>query len=154
MNQTNPISIPIKPHIKKFVLFVMEAQEPFIVRERDILGRAIIKAIQETRSRKFDRVLDKYTARIKVVLTKEMRERSPMIRRIIHMNTYLEMEFGDAIILWVKAQRKLGSPDSEACKDFLRTLKIDETEYSYDAAYKVWQRYNVEVNKKMRSPRL
>lgn len=150
MNQATPISIPIKPHLKKFVLFVLEAREPFAVRERDILGRAIIKAIQETRARKFERVLDKYTARIKVVLTKEMRERSPRLNRIIHMNATLEMEFGDAIVLWVKAQRKLGSPANEACKDFLRALKIDESEYSYDAAYKVWQRYNDSVRKKAR----
>lgn len=140
--EITPLSVPIKPHLKKFVLYVLDAREPVIVRERDILGRAIIKAIQETRTRRFDRVLDQYTARIKVVLTKEMRERSPRLNRIIHMNTTIEQEFWDAIVLWVKAQRRMGSPADGACKDFLNTLKIDETEYSYDAAYKQWQRYN------------
>ncbi|HMG93213.1 MAG TPA: hypothetical protein VK589_24320 [Chryseolinea sp.] len=145
------VDIPIKPHLKKFVIFTMEAFEPVVLKEKDLLGSAIMKALQETRQHKFDRRLDQFTSRIKVVLTHDMRERSPRLHRLIYMNTELEREFQVGLLLWVRAQRKMGSPANEACKNFLATLKIDENEYSYDAAYKLWQRFN-EIKNKNNAP--
>lgn len=135
-------TIPIKPHLKKFVLYTMEAIEPVMVTERDLLGRSIMKVLQETRKHTFDNVLDSYTDRIKIILTDDMRKRSPRLHRLLYMNTELEKHFRDALLIWIRAQRKMGSPVNEACKNFLATLKIDDQEYSYDAAYKVWQRFN------------
>lgn len=147
------VDIPIKPHLKKFVIFTMEVSEPVVVKEKDLLGSAIMKALLETRQHKFDRLLDSYTSRIKVVLTHDMRERSPRLHRLLYMNTELENDFQTGLLLWVRAQRKMGYPANEACKNFLATLKIEEKEYSYDAAYKVWQRFNLK-NRKNSAPEL
>ncbi len=143
-----PVSIPMKPHIKKFVLYALDKREPIQVTERQFLGSAIMKALQEKRLHRFDRVLDLYTDSISVILNKEMRERSPKRAKLLFINVELDIHFASSLIFWVKAQMKMGSPANEACKNFLATLKIDETEYSYDAAYKVWQRYN-ERNRKL-----
>jgi hypothetical protein len=141
-NKPLSIKIPIKPHLKKFVLFMMQCSEPIFLDEKEMLGRAIIKILQEKRAHKFDNRLETYTDRIEVVLNSDMRERSPRLNRIIHINVELEKNFREGLILWIKAYKKLGAPANEACKSFLAELKIEETEYSYDAAYKVWQRFN------------
>lgn len=137
------VKIPIKPHLKKFILFLMdEPKEPLEITEKQLLGRSIIKVLQETRSHRFDNVLDDYTARIQVILTDAMRKRSPKLHRLVYINTEIENSFREALIVWIKAQTKTGEPANESCKNFLSELKIDEREYSFDAAYKVWQRYN------------
>jgi hypothetical protein len=140
-------AIPIEPYLKKFVLFVMDVQEPIEVDEKGLLGRCIMKALQETRTHKFDRVLENYTERIQVILNSDMRERSPRPHRMIYMNVELEKAFKEALIVWIKAQKRAGEPASTAAKNFLQELKIDDAEYSYDAAYKVWQRHNVKTKK-------
>jgi hypothetical protein len=151
MSAPATVKIPIKPHLKKFVLFVMDVdEEPIRVTEKQMLGRCIIKVLQETRSHRFDNVLYTYTARIQVVLTEDMRERSPNMKRLVYINTEIENYFRESLIMWVKAQTKGGSPANEACKSFLAEMKIDDSEYSFDAAYKVWQRYN-DIKRKKRS---
>jgi hypothetical protein len=135
-------TIPIKPHLKKFLLFTMQVSEPVVVTEKDLLGSAIMKVLQETRNHKFDNVLESYTERLKVVLTESMRKRSPRLHRLVYINTQLEKDFQTGLMLWIRAQRKMGYTAKDACKDFLATFKIDEPEYSYDAAYKAWQRFN------------
>jgi len=150
MSAPATVRIPIKPHLKKFVLFVMEVSEPVVVDEMGMLGRAIINVLKEKRAHKFDNLLEGYTARIEVVLSADMLERSPMLHRLIHINNEIDKQFREALLLWIRAQKKLGQPVNESCKNFLATLKIDEKEYSYDGAYKVWQRFN-DIEKARRS---
>lgn len=142
-------TIPIKPHLKKFVIWMLGVQEPVKVSERDMLGRCIIKVLQEKRTQRNVRGQNEgASARIRVKLTQDMAKRSPYLHRLININVELDNEFHDAIILWVKSWREMGMPASTACKEFLRVLKIDENEYTYDAAYKVWQRDGRTVREK------
>jgi hypothetical protein len=135
-------TIPIKPHLKKFLLFTMEVKEPVVITERDMLGSAIMKVLQETRNHKFDNVLEGYTERLKLVLTESMRKRSPRLHRLVYINTQLEKDFQTGLLLWVRAQKLAGIPAKTAIINFLAALKIDENEYSYDAAAKAWIRFN------------
>lgn len=148
-------TFPTKPHLKKFVLWMLELPEPLKINERDMLGRNIIKVLQEKRSDKNDLVKrsatsgrELLTSRLSVVLTTAMERRSPSLHRIINVNYELDNEFQEALITWIRAQQELEIPTSTACKNFLARLKIDEKEYTYDAAYKVWQRHNQSVVKK------
>lgn len=138
-------SFPIKSHLKKYVLWMLELPEPIQVTERDLLGKAIIKVLQENRGNRNARnqkSLSDMNKRISVILTKEMSERSPRLHRLVNVNVELDNDFHKSIILWIKAQKQCGMPASVACRAFLEVLKIDEGEYSYDAAWQVWKRYN------------
>lgn len=139
---------PIKPHLKKFVLWMLELPEPLKITERDMLGRAIIKVLQETRARRLDNAKELFTDRISVELTVDMARRSPYLHRLINVNVELDNQFAEALVVWVKAQRESGLPASTACKSFLAKLRIDESEYSFEAAWKVWLRFNESVRKK------
>lgn len=137
------VDIPIKPHLKKFVLFQLDRPEPLVVSENDMVGSAIMKILLEKRQHKFETTVERYTSRIKVILNHDMRERSPKLYRLIYANSELDREFKEALILWIRAQKQLGHTAKDACISFLATMKISEKEYSYDAAYKFWQRFNV-----------
>ena len=102
-----------------------------------------MKILCENRQQKFDKALDLFTSRIAVELTHDMRERSPRLYRLVYANTELEREFKEALVMWIRAQKQLGYTAKDACISFLETLKITDREYSYDAAYKFWQRFNV-----------
>jgi hypothetical protein len=142
MSAPATVKIPIKPHLKKYVLFTMDCQEPIATDEKGMIGRCIINVLKEKREHRFDNVLEKYTDRIEVQLNADMRSRSPKLHRLLYINIELERLFREAIIIWVHAQKDAGMPANEACKNFLAKLKIEEREYSFDAAYKLWQRFN------------
>ena len=143
------VKIPIKSHLKKFVLWALDVTaEPIQVTEIDFVGRAIMKVLQETRAHKFDNVLEDYTDRIEIQLTTRMQERNYRLHRLLHINNELDKAFREAIIIYVRAQRKAGEPANQACKNFLADLKIDEKEFSYDGAYKAWQRFLESSRKK------
>lgn len=152
-NRKITVKVPIKSHLKKFVLWALDADEPVQVTEIDFLGRSIMKVLQETRSHKFANVLEGYTERIEIQLTSRMQERNYRLHRLIHINTELDKAFRDAIILFVRAQNQAGEPSNSACKNFLELLNIDESEFSYDAAYKAWQRFNERTREKRKSAR-
>jgi len=141
------VDIPIKPHLKKFVLFQLDRSEPLELSEKDLLGSAVMKILLEKRQHRFENIVESYTSRIKVKLNSDMRKRSPRLYRLIYANTELEREFKEALMLWIRAQRQLGYTAKDACINFLETMKIDEREYSWDAAYKAWQRFNVNTRK-------
>lgn len=147
MKTKAPINIPIKPHLKKFVLYMMNKREPLILDEKRLLGRVITAVLQERRIHKFENVLSSYTDRIAVVLNSDMRERSPRLDRLLYMNVGLAKLFREALLVWVKAQKNINLPAKQACINFLAELNIDDGEYSYDAAYKTWQRHLIEDRK-------
>ncbi len=154
MKQEPVFRIPMKPHLKKFVLKRARSKEPLQVNERSLLGRNIMKVLQETRKHKFDSVLYQYTDRLQVTLTHDMMERSPNLKRLVYVNTEIEKEFKEAIFIWVEAQMEMNCPANEACKNFLEYYGIDDTEYTYDATYKAWQRYKEDEDLKNKRLRL
>ncbi len=100
-----------------------------------------MKTLNEKRKHKFDNVLDEYTERIQLSLTDDMRKRSPSLRRLVHINVDLERVFKEHLYIWVEGQRNAGIPEYEACKNFLDHYRIQDNEYSYDAAERAWRRY-------------
>jgi hypothetical protein len=124
--------------------------EPVVITEHDLLGRTIIKVLQETRSRRHVYAKEDYTDRITVHLTQAMEKRSPALHRLLNVNVELDNAFQEALCLWIKGQGDAGLPANQACKNFLAQMRIDESEYTYDAAYKAWQRFNERLRKKHR----
>lgn len=141
-------TIPIKPHLKKFLLHgKRRQQEPLKVTERSTLGVCIMKILAEKRNWKFEKVLEDYTERITIIPGKEMLERSPRLHRLVYINVDLEKVFKECLYVWVAAQSKAGVPEYEACKNFIDHYSIRQNEYTYDAAERAWRRYkNGEYN--------
>ena len=139
------VRIPVKPHLKKFIIKRYRQKEPLNITERSLLGRNIMKVLQETRKHKFENVLYQYTERLQVVLTADMRERSPRLARLVYVNNEIEKEFKEALFIWIEAQMEMACHAKEACQNFLDYYGIDDQEYSYDAAYKAWQRFKTDV---------
>jgi hypothetical protein len=149
MTKETVVKIPIRPHLKKFVLKQLGA-DPIIATERDFLGNAIMAVLNDKRNHNQPQELYRMTERITVVLTKEMKERSPRLGRIVYVNTLLSKQFRDALVIWVQAQVHAQIPANQACKNFLEHYRIDENEYTYDGLYKIWQRHKDDRQKKQK----
>jgi hypothetical protein len=138
-------TIPIYPHVKKFIL---KNYGKYIsgsginTEEYTILGKIVTLSLRETRSRvkDNDQYRDRLTETICLVLTKEQTELSPRLHKLIRVNTDMDVIFKDHMLEWIQGQKVAGIPPYTACKMFLERYQIDDKEYSLDAAYRYWQR--------------
>lgn len=143
--------VPVLPYLKKYLekhVFCGQTA-PYKLEEDTLIGKQFMSLIID--ARKKDMMGDKkieMTAVIEVELSKMMAERSPSIRKLIPISFYLDKLFKDHLIVWIKSAEHYGIRPSPASKDFLAHFGIQESEYTYDAAYRHWLRYkNNEYNR-------
>jgi len=133
------ITIPTKPHLKKYLLKIYDQQEPFRLDETTGLGKNLMSSLVD--KVEYINVSDQYTARLTLSLATRFAKRGAQVKRFVYINSLLEEMFKEALFLWIYCKGTEGTNPSQACKDFLAFLGVDESEYTYAAAYKCWQTY-------------
>ncbi len=147
--QRKTFTIPVFPHVKKFIQKNYRFPSIIKVDEYDILGKFVTLALNDNRpSNEYGEnyYRDRLTAKLTFMLTARQARQSPRIHKLMRLNIYMDKEFKDHMIIFISAQVKLDVPAYEATRNFLEYYDLDEKEYSLEAAYKSWQRYwNKEV---------
>jgi hypothetical protein len=136
-------SIPVYPHVKKFILKKFRLHEPARAEEYNTFGKFIMTALEDKRLRidyNDSQFRDRLTASIKVNLTTHQAKFAPRLQKLIRINHAMDDAFKEHLVTWIQGQGAAGIPAYTACKMFLEFYEIDEKEYSLDAAYKIWQR--------------
>lgn len=133
------LNVPTKPHLKKYLLKISDTPEPFRLDEHSSLGKILIKSLNESRGSA--NLNDRLSDTLAIELSSRIQRRSPGISQLLYINNLLDEMFQEDLILWIFAQSYAGVNPHNSCKSFLFFFNIDENEYSYDAAYKAWQRY-------------
>ncbi len=136
MNNYPESKVPIAPYLKKFLLNRYRLQEPVKIVENSPLGICIMKAILDQRSSRFKNksTFEDYTDRLRIILSSDMIDRANHTERIIIFNIDFATLFRESLITWFEAKKSAGSTTTDAVKSFLNFYKIEEEEYSYDAA--------------------
>ena len=156
---TADFKVPILPQLKKFVLAQLyDGQaEPIKVEEDSPLGRAVMSILIDKRQVKTSiarSTHDKeYSETLRLTLSHSMMERSPSIKKLARLNLEFDELFRQAIFIWVRAQNQNGVSSSEAVQNFLDYYKIEESEYTKDAAYQAWYRFKHQKYQKERKNR-
>ncbi len=141
------ITLPTKPHLKKFILKVY-GPEPIKVREDSNMGRHIMSILIDKREAG-DNHNDQYTERLKISLSQDMSKRSPRIKKLLRLNFFIDNDFKESLYIWVFGQINAGINPYNATRNFCEHFNFDETEYTHDAAQRAWLRYiNKEYAKK------
>jgi hypothetical protein len=138
----NRYKIPVFPHVKKFIAKNCDISSAIKTEEYTTLGRLVTRALLDRRTgeENNDQYRDKLTTYITISLTKEQAELSPRLNRLMRINIDLDRVFKDHLLTYIYALKETGIPPFTACRMFLELYKIDEKEYSLDAAYRFWQR--------------
>lgn len=139
----NRFTIPVFPHVKKFILKKYRLKNPIKTEETTTFGKAITLALKDNRLRlkyQDSQYRDRLTESLTLVLTKEQSEFGPRPNKLIRINQAMDDAFKEHLLTWVGAQQEAGVPAHAACKMFLQFYDIDENEYTLDAAYRLWQR--------------
>jgi hypothetical protein len=135
------IKIPTKPHLKKYLLKQYDQQEPFRLDERTSIGKNLMSSVVD--KLEYVNVSDHYTTTLEITLSTRFTKRGSQVKRFVYINSLLEEMFKEALILWIYCKGTEGTNPSLAAKDFLAFFGIDESEYTYAAAYKTWQNYKI-----------
>jgi len=137
-------NVPLLPYLEKYVKkkFFAGLPPPYKIEEDTLLGKQFMSLIIDgRRSNNMAGNKTKMSSTLHIQLSKCMAERSPNLRKLIAINLYFDKLFKDALITWVIAANDCGVVPFVSSKAFLVHFRIDEGEYSHDAAYKHWQRY-------------
>lgn len=133
------ISIPVKPHLKKFILKRYGQVEPLQVAENSVIGKHIMSMLIDKRD--FENSNDEYSDIIQLQLSQAMYKRSPRIKNLIRINYYLENDFKEALFIWVHAKIDSGINPYNATREFVEFYNFSPTEYTHDAAQRAWLRH-------------
>jgi hypothetical protein len=138
----NRYKIPVFPHVKKFLAKNCDVSSAIRTEEYSTLGKLVTRALLDRRTSEEnnDQYRDKLTTFITISLTKEQAELSPRLNRLMRINIDIDRVFKDHLLTYIYALKETGIPPFTACRMFLQFYKIDEKEYSLDAAYRFWQR--------------
>lgn len=138
----NKFTVPVFPHVKKFILKQYKTSEPVKVEEYNSLGKMVTLALRDNRTRadQNDQQRNRVTSSITIILGKEQTELGPRLGKLMRINTHIDVIFKEHLLCWIEALKKDGIAPFTACKMFLEYYGIDEKEYSLDAAYKYYQR--------------
>lgn len=157
---TADFKVPILPHLKKFVLAQLYdgQSEPIKVEEDSPLGRSVMSILidkrQVTTAVARSTHNKEYDGTLRLVLSHSMMERSPSIKKLARLNLEFDEIFRQAIFIWVRAQNQNGVGSYAAVQNFLEYYKIDESEYTKEAAYQAWQRFKHQKYQKDRKNRM
>lgn len=133
------LNVPIKPHLKKFLLKTTDLPEPFRLDEHTSVGKNLIKALRDRQEAA--NLSERQTDVLAIELSSRAAKMSPGVSQLLYINSLLDEMFQESLILWIFAQSYAGVNPHNSCKSFLFFFNIDENEYTYDAAHKAWLRY-------------
>lgn len=138
----NRYTIPVFPHVKKFILKSTRASGIIKVEEYTVLGKLVTLALRDNSvgAKNNDAYRDRITANITLMLSKRQADLGPRISKLIRINVDVDRVFKDHLLTSIYSLADAGIPPYKACRMFLERYNIDEGEYSADAAYRFYQR--------------
>jgi hypothetical protein len=141
--------VPVSVYVKKYLVkkFFAGHKGPYKIEEDSLLGKQFMANIIDGRKHDFIDTHIEVTEHIEVILSQDMMARSPKQSKLRSINFFLDKIYKEGLIDWVIAAKCYGTRPYAATRDFLEFYGIDNNEYSHDAAYKLWQRYNKQENK-------
>lgn len=146
MTNRNQFTVPVFPHVKKFIIRKYRApssgSETVKTEEYSTLGKLVTLALRDGRQwTEYNTIHRKQlTDSITLHLTNEQLKLGPRISKLLRINVDVDREFKSHLVSWIQAGTAFGIAPFTTCKSFLAYYRIDEKEYSLDAAYKYWQR--------------
>jgi hypothetical protein len=143
--QRNQFTIDVFPHVKKFILKTYPStgtdKGSVKVEEYTTLGKYVTLALREPAGAENNgQYRDRLTTTITIVLTKKQSQLGPRLHKLMRINTDIDRVFKEHMLTWINAHQECGVPPYTACRLFLEYYKIDESEYSLEAAHRFYQR--------------
>lgn len=142
-------SIRLRPHLKKFIhwQFFEGQREPYRVTEDSPLGKAFIKICMDKRQKRLP-AWGELPAQACFILSQDMNSYSPRTGQLELINTDVHELFKLCLVAWINAQKRLNISTAESIRMFLAHYHLEEAEYSYLTALKLYQRDAERKNKK------
>lgn len=137
----NLFTIPVFPHVKKFILKSTRASGAIKVEENTMLGKIVTLALLDNSTRDGNNDASRRaTASVTLTLTKRQVDLRPGIIKLMRINVDIDRVFKDHLLTTIYSLADAGIPSYQACRMFLGRYNINESEYSTDVAYRFFQR--------------
>lgn len=133
------ISIPMAPHIKKWICKKYEVEDVFYVSAKTVIGLTIMGlAKMKVKAHKSN---DQYTETLTLSFGGDFSRNELRQCFIAMVNVYFTKLFKDEMYTHIRAVDAHGIPAYPAVQDFLKMYDIEEHEFQKTSAYTAFLRY-------------
>lgn len=136
-------TIPVYPHVKKFLLKEYPSKANTIkAEEYRLLGKMITLCLKDNieASNYNDQYRDRLTEEINIIITARQAAMSPRIGKLIRINQHIDALYKEHLLVWIKSLRAEGLAPHTATKLFIKYYDLQEKDQIN--AYQFWLRYN------------
>lgn len=118
-------AIPCPLHLVKFAgKELWEGQtSPYKINERSLLGKFLYSLLIDKRSKNYE--VYECESLLHIELSDTLAKRSPSPLKLLGLNQFLELQFDQALVIWVRAQMQNGSNRYQAVLSFLRYFDLE-----------------------------
>lgn len=145
----NEFSIPVYPHVRKFMVKKFKASKAILTTEHSTIGMLVTAALRDNQVKTGlgkvhemnvrPETREKLTDELTLILTKRQTDYSVRLSKLIVLNNYFDRMFKEHMLTFMEAQGAVGFPAYAACRNFLKFYDILESEYSLESAYRYYQ---------------
>jgi hypothetical protein len=144
------LKVPVKPHIRKFLLKKYDTVEPIKISSQEYLGDVFTSAglSLNRRNKRYSITAEDYDSHILLDLNFELSQFSLSNQVLKEINVRLEMIFKNTMYDWTLATVMNGGFASKGLKNFLAYYRV-QNDYSFETAHRAWSRFiNNEYDRK------
>ena len=134
------VTIPICPHIRKFILKYYNVTEPVTVKMGTLLATRfnyVFRMKQKRYNRKIERITEEMTFR----LCYDLYRLNNDVNKGILINNEMDQMFRACLCHWVQAYQFLRIPERKGVKDFAKFYELSEDDFGLESLYKIWMRF-------------
>lgn len=145
------IAINIKPHLKKFLLKYFNHPEPIPILSNNVHAKVFIAVamVHPDVTQNFKN--KEYSESLSFKLNYDLIRYRPKPTQLHKVNIYFDKLFKEIMYQWAISAQCSDNFASGGIRNFLKYYNIREDEYSWDVAWRAWQRYKNQEYTKSRA---
>jgi hypothetical protein len=139
------LAIPVRPHVRQFMLFEYGLAQPHAMRQDSFIGRAVRMKLEKQPFRQLHRSDQVEGTSWHFTLPTALKHYTLTLDSARQLGEMFDKLFNQQLIMWVKAQVAATGNEREALRTFCKNYNIDPSHADLETLRKVYRDYKDKV---------
>ena len=141
MSTTTVYAIPVRPHVRQFLLQEFGAEQPWAIHQNTFMGRVVRMKIEKHPFRQLHRKEHPEGPVVQLTLPTALRHYSLTLESARQIGEMLEKFFNQQLIQWVKGQVVATQNERLALRSFCKYYAINPSDADLEMLRKIYRDY-------------
>jgi hypothetical protein len=138
-------AIPVRPHVRQFLLLEYGVQQPHAVHQNTFIGRAVRMKLEKQPFRQLHRIEQTEGTSWHFTLPTALKHYTLTPDAAKQLGEMFDKLFNQQLIMWVKAQVAATGNEREALRTFCKNYNIDPSHADLETLRKIYRDYKDKV---------